>query len=214
MVQHLTPAPYAAIKGLTGYDPFKQKEIPTGAQSTFFSFGLTNTPIWNEITKLNMSAEERKAYQSRALNPRSKGQEVARMFGSSLAPAPYNIESGQGLAMKSASTEKQRAARLEKDAASVNIYKPTPEILAELHTITQLDKKIHKGQSPSERYRIAAALYDKLHGTHLSDIKHATEGDANDDYLKIRHYLAPNYEEYKRRVDERVNKQARAKVPS
>jgi len=219
LVGHLTPVPYAAIDSLVGYDPFKHKEVSPGAKTFLSAFGYQGTPLSGYINKLRESDQQTKERMSRSLHPRTKADiagHIAHVHGipipvpgqmelSSMAPAPYNPETGQGLAMKNASTEKQRTVRLEKQAKDVGVPPPSPNILDDLHWKTKLDKQIHANQTYTERLQIAQKVYEEKTG-HKFNVTVETEGQAQRMYQLVSHMISPTYDTYQRIVNSRVRK--------
>lgn len=206
MASHLVPVLAAGETALTGYDPFKNKEVGRGVPQFFKQLGPLQTPVAGDIAKIRMSEEERAKKNKSALYPRTKAQEIERTGLGSLAPTPYNPETGQGMARKSASTETQRRENLTIKAKKAHVAAPSDKVKEELHWITQLDKQIRTNDSAFDKLKKAQDVYEKATG-HRFDAQPATEGQAERLYSLVRHLLAPNYEAYNRIVNSRTRKQ-------
>lgn len=90
LAESLTPALYSGIVAATGYDPFREREVEGGAPETFAREFLGGLPPERFHRALSMSEEERRAKNLRSIYPRSREDEIARIFLGSLAPTPFN----------------------------------------------------------------------------------------------------------------------------
>lgn len=194
VAQMLTPVPYAAAVSLFGYDPFTKKKVDPGISTFFNQFGPENTTLWDRITQLNMSPAERRAYQKKALNPRSREQEWQRMFGSGLAPAPYATEVGQQRALEGKSAFERQSWTLIHDSKHAGMGNPPPEVMSDLKLYTDMTSKLKRDQSDLEHAIIVATFFDKKFGGDMvATVKGSqTEGEAEAYYKIMLESLYPN----------------------
>lgn len=212
LAQSLTPVPYAAGVALYGWDPYEGHEVPPGLMTFFGQFGVTGAPISDRLEALNMSPEERAERNENAVYPRTKAHEWWRLFGGSLAPAPYNIEQGQRRALKNAPLFERRKFELIQDSREAFDAEPPPQVIEDLEWMTRLDQQIKDGQSWGERARIVAQLYDERYGGNMSGIaaRVSTEGEAEQLYEQLRPHLYPYYSQWDLQVDKILDQRLEA----
>lgn len=213
VAQSLTPVPYAIATGLVGYDPFQKKEIQPGLQSIVSQFGPMQTPLADRIQKLNMSEEERRQYQKKALNPRSKEEELWRVFGGGLAPAPFNKDVAAKYALEAKPRAERLTQQLIQDSQHTGLGKPPQEALDDIQWLVRIDEAVHKGDSKSKWAQAAAKLYDERYGGNDMERLAAhlqTEGEAEDLYHRLRPTLYPTYRRWHNEVDRVLNAQLEA----
>ena len=201
--QMLTPVPYAAGVAAFGYDPFTKQKAPQNIGTFLQQFGPTNSPLRDKISKLNMSAGERAAANRKSLNPRSLGQEVAKTFGSGLAPAPYSKDVGQRRALEGKPALERKWGTLLLDSEKYNVGTPPQEVFNDLATKVKIEKLAKGSDNYKEKAIAAATVFDEIHGTSLADNanRYETEAQSKWSYESLLPYLYPNYLAWERKIE-------------
>lgn len=169
LVNFLTPAPYAFVVALTGYDPYEEKKVPRGPLTFINQLGITgddtqSPPLVDRIRSIFFTSdEEREERNADALYPRERWHQGVRVGLGSLAPTPYNPKVGQERAMDSASSLDRKEFELRTKAKEVGMPAPSSEVLEELRWRTELYKG-WRSLSPMERAERSADIYDRRYG--------------------------------------------------
>lgn len=221
-LENLAPAWYAGIVAGMGYDPFLQKEVPR-SPSTFVD-QITQFPAKDRLDKITMSEQERADRAPHALYPRTQGQEIARLFGGSLTPTPYNPVVGEDMANaeEKASPEQKVVQHREKlmsdlDTVSKQAKVPVPPVVRQqADALARLDanpKRLTDDDNPDndrqydyeERLATIIDLYAEQYPAEAARIRRESRGAKGDVarewYLDLRSEMFQDYRDWLNEYD-------------
>lgn len=169
LVENLTPAMYAGIVSLVGFDPFRHKKVPRGAKT--FVKQMQDVPQIQKYHEITMSEAERRKMQENQINPRSKSEAIEYALVSGFAPAPYS----RSVAAQRLESDKPTKARhrddLIADSKKYKLGAVDDRMLAALDERDNLKHELKRGMKPHEKVAVVAAYYKKHpHLPHADDI--------------------------------------------
>ena len=196
VIENLTPAVYSGIVALSGYDPFRHKEVPQSIGT--FIRQLEDVPQAQRYHQITLTPSERRQYQAKSLYPRSKNEEISRLFFSGLAPTPYNRAVAAERLLADSPLKVRHVEQAKQDQKKYKLAPLTPQVLSELDQYDSMEHEIKAGMTGVEKLKIAAKYYAASHpGWDSSWVNSMrTEGEAEHYYTQIRSALFPDWQRW------------------
>lgn len=165
LVDNLTPFLGAASVALSGYDPFRNKEVPSSI-GTFLK-QLEDVPQrqrWQELAPASMggmTAEERRQRNENAINPRSREESFWRLIGSGLAPTQFSTQVAAKRVLSDAPTKVRHEVELTEGAKKYGLGPVTDEIKKQQQEYDDFNHEITAGMKADEKLRVALKYLDR-----------------------------------------------------
>jgi hypothetical protein len=204
LVENLQPVLQSGLTTAFGYDTFYNKEVDKSF-GTFLDQMFVQAPLPTGVKRVLKSDEQRAEDNKSRINPRSKTNEIVRVFGGSPTPQPYNPVVGKrAVALDNGDAGEAYVLDITRKAEEAGVPSPPQEILEEAKWRGMLDRAVDR---KSGRSRAEAALKVFIERyPERSDLMNLLSDEMTDQQVdailsNARKYLYPSLNAYERALD-------------
>lgn len=200
-IENLQTFPQSVITAAMGYDTFYDKKVDKGF-GTFLDQMFVQAPLPTAIKRVAKSDEQREEDNKTRLNPRSRLNEIVRVFGGSPTPQPYNPVIGQrSVAFDEGDAGEAYVLDITRKAATAGFPEPPPQIKDAARWRGRLDAAL-EGKEGRDRAEAALRVFVERFPDRAGVLEFLDNATTEDQYDTIvantRKYLYPNLNAYER----------------